>query len=132
MFGLLEGAAQAGGGVYLVGGLGEQLAPVGQHQHPLAGADAVLGDGGEHHRLAGAGGQHQQGAAAPGVPFGVYGPPGLGLIGAQLHVQKAPFCQDSCCAAGAAGAAGRTTGGRNLTILLAVPVSPAWGPLFLV
>ena len=133
MCSLLQGALEAGGRLDLVGGLGEQLAPVGQHQHPLPGADAVLGDGGEHHRLAGAGGQHQQGAAVSGDPLGVHRLPGLLLVRPQFH-QKAPFCQESCCAAGAAGAAGSVcaTGGRNLVIRLVVPVSPAWGPLRLV
>src|SRR5699024_8055678 len=98
------------------------------------GPDAVLGHRSKDHCFPGAGGQYQQGALVPGLPLGMNPPAGLGLVGPQMQGhQKAPFCQDSCSAAGVAAGvvtlARGAAGARNLTISLEVPVSPAWGPL---
>ena len=53
----------------LVGGLFQQLAAVGQDQHPVPGAHLVFGNGGKHNGFAGAGGQHQQRAQPPLFPL---------------------------------------------------------------
>ena len=119
-FGLFHGADKAGGTLQLVGSLFQQLAPVGEDQHPVPGTHLISGHRREHDGLAGAGGQHQQGAGVAGVPLGVDAVTGLLLVGSQfLPHQNAP-CVQPC--EGAALGAG---GGRKRCTSLLWPVSPA-------
>ena len=82
-FGLFYGTDQTGRAFQFVRSLFQQLAPMGEDEHPVAGAHLIGGDGGEHDGLAGAGRQHQQGAEPPAFPFGVNGIPRLLLVGAE-------------------------------------------------
>ena len=82
-FGFFHGADKAGGALQLVGGLLQQLAPVRQNEHPVPGAHLIGGHRRKHDGLAGAGGQHQQGAGAPCFPLGMDAVTGLLLVRAQ-------------------------------------------------
>ena len=119
-FGLFHGADKAGGTLQLVGSLFQQLAPVRQNEHPVAGTHLIGSHRRKHNGFAGAGGQHQQGAGVAGVPLGVDAVTGLLLVGSQfLPHQNAP-CVQPC--EGAALGAG---GGRKRCTSLLWPGSPA-------
>ena len=68
-FGLFHGADKAGGTLQLVGSLFQQLAPVRQNEHPVAGTHLIGSHRRKHNGFAGAGGQHQQRAQPPLFPL---------------------------------------------------------------
>ena len=80
---LFHSAAQPGGLQQLVRRLLQQLAPVGQDQHPFPRPHPVLRQLAEHDGLAAAGGQHQQRPPVALFPLPFNGGDALGLIGAQ-------------------------------------------------
>ena len=67
---------------------------MGQNEHPVPGAYLIGRHRRKHDGLAGAGGQHQQGAGTPGFPLGMDAATGLLLVRSQfLPHQNAPCFQ---------------------------------------